>query len=324
MTPRLTPLSLAVFLALGAVATAGCGSKESSGPAVVPGAAAGDVREVTGTVTAQRGDEPARTLAVGDVVSGDDLIKTAAGSSIVIELRHNGVRWSLAADHSKRLGDSQAWKAPRRGEGGATGERSTAAGRHAEREAADTAATAATESAPAPVGAPAPGAAPAPTPVPPPEPVAVEPEKPAEKEAPPRRTMDAPKGDAPDRRAKEKASGGGGSVGTALDLEQPKPTPANITISLDRVSPDDAKPVIDGKMSGLRSCWQSAADSGARAGTFTARLAIDAAGKVTKVTGNADGDAEQARSCLVKVFERMTFPAGTAETVTATLSFGLM
>src|SRR5687767_6788749 len=112
MTPRLTPLCLAISLALGVVTGAGCGSKESSGPAVVPGAAAGDVKEVTGVVTAQRGDEPARTLSVGDVVSGDDLIKTEANSSIVIELRHNGVRWSLAAQHSKRLGDAAAWKAP--------------------------------------------------------------------------------------------------------------------------------------------------------------------------------------------------------------------
>src|SRR5687767_2985333 len=140
MHPRLTPFCLAILLALTAV-LAGCGSKESSGPAVVPGAPAGDVKEVTGTVTARRGDEAPRALAVGDVVSGDDVITTAEGSSVVIELHHNGVRWSLAAGHSKRLGDSAAWKAPKRGEATATDERSTAAGRHAEREAAETAAT---------------------------------------------------------------------------------------------------------------------------------------------------------------------------------------
>lgn len=308
MTPRLTPLCLAISLALGAVTGAGCGSKESSGPAVVPGAAAGDVREVTGTVTAQRGDEPARPLAVGDVVSGDDLIKTEANSSIVIELRHNGVRWSLAAQHAKRLGDSAAWKAPKRGEGGATGERSTAAGRHAEREAADTAATA--ESA-------------APVPIPPPEPTPAAP-APEPKQ---RATRDAPK-----------PAGGGGQIDrkVALDEEDPlggggenlrpleKKAVAKVTARLGNASSGDAKKVIAQKLGSLKACWTRAVEGGATGGgSFAVSLTVDAEGKVTDVDSKADAAVEPAASCLVSQFEAMTFPAGSEGVVTATLVFGL-
>jgi hypothetical protein len=319
MTPRLTPLCLAFALALGVV-TGACGSKESSGPAVVPGAAAGDVKEVTGTVTAQRGDEPARTLAVGDVVSGDDLIKTEANSSIVIELRHNGVRWSLAAQHAKRLGDSAAWKAPKREEGGATGERSTAAGRHAEREAADTAATA--ETAAVEVNTPAPAAAA--EPVQPPEPVP--PPAPKEDPAPreevrdkPRRTADRPK----------PASGGGGEIKadeTIDDLrtQEKRAVEVEVTARLGNASTPDAKKVIAQQLGPLKACWQRAVEGGASGGgQFAVSLTVDADGKVTDVDTKADAAVERAAGCLVDRFKAMTFAAGAEGVITATLSFGI-
>ncbi len=324
MTPRLTPLCLAISLALGVV-TGACGSKESSGPAVVPGAAAGDVKEVTGTVTAQRGDEPARTLAVGDVVSGDDLIKTEANSSIVIELRHNGVRWSLAAQHAKRLGDSAAWKAPKRGEGGATGERSTAAGRHAEREAADTAAT---ESAAVEVNTPAPAAAaepvqppepqPAPAPAPKGDPAPAEPERQKT-----RRMVDAPK-----------PAGGGGSIGDEVEadekiddtrkMEEKVAPVANVTARLASASSSEAKKVIAQRIGPLKACWKTAVGKGASAGgDVSVTLTIGADGKVTTIDLAADPAVEPAKSCLHRELTSLTFPGSADGTVTAKLVFGI-
>lgn len=176
-------LVLASVLVSGTVA---CGG-ESAGPKVVAGAPAGDVFDVRGTVTATRNGET-RQLARGDVVSGDDVIDTGGDGNIAIRLRHNLVPWTLGPGKKEQVGLSLAWKAPRSTQtvAGPTGERSGAAGRHAEREAADTAANAAAAAetevatatatdetapaAPAPGGAPEPAAAPPPPP--PPAPVA--------------------------------------------------------------------------------------------------------------------------------------------------------
>ncbi len=128
----------ALVLASAAVA---CGGGGGAVPAVVAGAPAGDVTEVSGGVTATRGGQP-RALAVGDVVSGDDVIATGADGRVAIRLRHNLVPWTLGPGKSEQVAGSLAWKAPRSTQtaAGPTGERSGAAGRHAEREAADTAA----------------------------------------------------------------------------------------------------------------------------------------------------------------------------------------
>ena len=149
----------AALAAAGFAATGGCSSKGSGAPKVEPGKPAGDVREVTGAVTATRSGEK-RVLAVGDEVSGDDVIETGPDGSIVIELRHNEVEWSLGPGQKKQVAESAAWKAPKGGKG-STDERSTAAGRHAEREAAETAETAVAtaDEAPAAPGAAAPAPA---------------------------------------------------------------------------------------------------------------------------------------------------------------------
>ncbi len=141
-----------IVVVVTALALVACKKGKREAPAVVPGAPAGDVLDVTGTVTASRGQD-IRTLKAGDEVSGDDLITTAPDASVVIELRHNHVKWSLKGGYSKVLGESAAWRAAKQGDPSASlGERTTAAGRHAEREAADTAAA----QAPAPSpGAPA-------------------------------------------------------------------------------------------------------------------------------------------------------------------------
>jgi hypothetical protein len=129
------------------VLLAACGSGGSSGPRVEPGQPAGDVVDVAGDVTARRdGGEP-RRLSVGDEVSGDDVVATADGASIVIELRHNGVRWSLGGGQSRQVARSEAWAARRKTEAAGPGERTTAAGRQGEREGAETGVGAVTRSA---------------------------------------------------------------------------------------------------------------------------------------------------------------------------------
>jgi hypothetical protein len=149
-TPRWLPVVVVMVLA--------CGSERA---AVAPGAPAGDVRELSGEVSAIR-DGQRRALTLGGVVSGDDVIHTAPDASVVIELRHNGVRWALGPGREKKVADSAAWTAARGTEAVAvTGERSGAAGRHAEREAAGTAATGAVEERAAPTAAAPAAAAPA-------------------------------------------------------------------------------------------------------------------------------------------------------------------
>jgi hypothetical protein len=162
-------------LSLSAVA---CKSKSDS-PQAQPGAVAGKVVEVSGAVTLRHGDV-ARPLGSGDTVEGDDVIETGADGSVVIELAHNLARWELGANRKAKVRESTAWGLPKKTEGANVEQNSAAAGRHAERSAAETGVSA--ESAPAPVTAappPAPAAAPvaeptaggAPPPPPPPKPV---------------------------------------------------------------------------------------------------------------------------------------------------------
>jgi hypothetical protein len=177
---------VAVLAASAAIAPACKGGGSASAQQVVAGAPAGDVTEISGEVHATR-DGKTRTIAKGDVVSGDDVIATGGDGRITIVLRHNHVPWVLGPNKEKKVADSAAWSAA----AGASGEQvsddhSTAAGRHAERSATDTGvsanaapAAAATEAAPA-APAPAPGAAveaneaapPPPTTASPPPPVA--------------------------------------------------------------------------------------------------------------------------------------------------------
>ncbi|HVK75094.1 MAG TPA: hypothetical protein VM734_17315 [Kofleriaceae bacterium] len=174
--------AVAVGISL-ALSTAACGSGASGGPAIVAGAPAGDVVEVAGKVTATRSGA-VRDLAAGAEVSGDDVIETGADGRVTIKLRHNQVPWTLGPGRKEQVGGSLAWKAPKAtGELAAvSGDRSTAAGRHAEREAADTGASADLAMAPAaaaaaPAAAAEPPAAmeeaevPPPPPSPPPPPI---------------------------------------------------------------------------------------------------------------------------------------------------------
>ncbi len=154
-----------VLVGLLSVSAVACKSSDESAK-VQPGVAAGKVLEVRGSVTVRR-DAVARPLAVGETVEGNDVIETGADGSVVIELSHNLARWELGANRTSKVSESVAWSLPKKtGEAKSVEQTSAAAGRHAERSAAETSVSAsaepARESAPAAesAAAPAPAAAP--------------------------------------------------------------------------------------------------------------------------------------------------------------------
>lgn len=211
-----------VLVLLAGLAPVGCGGKEPSGPAVVAGAPAGKVTEVSGEVSAVRG-EARRPLALGDTVSGDDVIETGAGGRITIVLDHNQVPLSLGPGRRQAIGGSAAWSAPRAAAVAVTsGDRSGAAGRHAERSAADTLASA----APAPAMAAAPSAAPAPPPAEDVVAAAPSPPSPPTRRAAPTRGADVTDEPPRVRRTADedvaRAPGGGPDLSPSPDPDPPK------------------------------------------------------------------------------------------------------
>ncbi len=143
----------AVLVSVLAVAACkGDGGKGSDPPA--QGVAAGKVVEATGTVTASR-DGKTRPLAAGNDVTGDDTVATGADGHVVIRLAHNNATWDLSANKSERVDKSLAWTLAKQDTPAATVDQATsAAGRHAERSAADTVATADTKAAAEPAPPP--------------------------------------------------------------------------------------------------------------------------------------------------------------------------
>jgi len=111
-----------------------------------PDQPAGKVIELAGKVDAAREGAAVRPLAVGAPVFADDTVTTGPDGSAVILLAHNQVRWSLGQDKSLRVDRSMAWKATADESGSAFDDEekvaTASAGRHTDREAADTAATA--------------------------------------------------------------------------------------------------------------------------------------------------------------------------------------
>ncbi|MEO8842354.1 MAG: hypothetical protein ABI591_08870 [Kofleriaceae bacterium] len=157
----------AVLLGLLATAAVAACGKNDTPPAAQPGAVAGKVLEVSGAVSVA-----GKPLAVGDPVKTDDAVETGADGNVVIELAHNQARWELGPNHKVKPSDSLAWTAPKKAGSAAQVDQATsAAGRPAERSAADTEATprAPVAAPPAEEKAGAPGAAPAAaSPAPPP------------------------------------------------------------------------------------------------------------------------------------------------------------
>lgn len=146
---------------LSVTAIASCEGKDG-GPAVQAGVAAGKVVELTGTVTATRGGET-RTLTVGSEVSGDDEVATGADGAVAIVLAHNNATWQLTANKHGKLAESLAWGLAKVDTpAGAAIESTSAAGRHAGKEAATSNTTAAPPAAEEKEEAPAAAAQPEP------------------------------------------------------------------------------------------------------------------------------------------------------------------
>lgn len=146
-------------------AASACGGGGSDAPAVEPGKAVGKVLEVTGKVTATRGTTT-RDLDASSTVSGDDVITTAGDGRVSILLAHNNAKWDLGPNKHEQVSTSMAWQLAKVDAPAAkVDENTTAAGRHAERAAANgesAAAPASTDRArdEAPGGAPPAPAAP--------------------------------------------------------------------------------------------------------------------------------------------------------------------
>lgn len=127
-----------LVVALAAVAFAACGGDKSSS-APEPDGPAGEVVELSGTVTAEASGK-SRPLAVGDKVSATDTIVTAEGASVAIRLFHNDARWELGGGKKRVVRKSLAWSAPKGSQvaGAKPNDTTMAAGRHAERQAGTT------------------------------------------------------------------------------------------------------------------------------------------------------------------------------------------
>jgi len=115
---------------------ASCG-KDDAAPQVAANAAAGKVVDVSGKVGATR-NGAARQLAVGSEVFADDVIDTAGDGSIVIELFHNNARWAMEASLKSRVDESVAWGLEKQAVAKGVEHATSAAGRHGDRQAADT------------------------------------------------------------------------------------------------------------------------------------------------------------------------------------------
>jgi hypothetical protein len=190
-----------------------CGNKDSA-PAAQPGAVAGKVVEVSGSVNV--GGKP---LAVGDPVKTDDTIVTGTDGSVAIELAHNGARWELGPNHKGRPMDAPVWSAAKRDKAASVDQDTSAAGRPAERSAADNNASAAKSAGPG--GAPETSrarAVEAPTAPPPPsaQPAA------AATTAPPPPPPPPPKAEISENRPAPSAGGDGGGGGSRGGLDQKK------------------------------------------------------------------------------------------------------
>jgi hypothetical protein len=293
--------------------TIGASCKGKDSPTSQVGVAAGKVIELSGNVTLHHGAD-ARPLAKGDMVEGDDVIETGADGNVQIELAHNNATWELGANKKVKVRESLAWNEAKKDKSAKAVEQdSAAAGRHAERNAADTtvsaAAPAATEAMPAPAAAPtAPppaAAAPvakkdmeekqdkkkaAPPPAPPRAAAAPQLQPPAAAPAPPPKTVTRSRG-AGD------SSSGGGSLGLIGGNE------GGGTSAMSA-----ARALINGHLGDLKKCFKD---------TTKVTFKIDAQGRVALgYSKSVDADTQ---ACVERVAKSIEFASSaTAVTVEVT------
>ena len=239
-------------------------------------AAAGKVVELTGSVSASRAAAAPRALTVGDQVFADDVVDTGGDGSVTIELFHNHARWAMEPQQKKRVDESAAWRlAKQDSPTGPADHPTSAAGRNAERTAAETRATSGVASAGSANSA-----------AQPPEPQAVPVETPKKPEA--------PKGGARDGKTSSAPAGGAGSGHT---LEQGRDRVADPQVA---TSPEPEKPrtldALTAKQAALAACIAAGAKI-----TITVHVVK---GKATAI----DKDAKR-KACLDAVLAKIELPS---------------
>lgn len=323
-----------------------CGSSKSEQPAA--GEPAGEAIEVAGAVSVvhEGAEQP---LVVGAKVFGADEIVTGANGAVTIRLFHNEARWTLESGKRKRVDASLAWSAPRQAAGGVLAandpdDSTAAAGRHTEKEAGDTRATAA-------LGAPAASAdedpaqpmaemaaseAPAAAAPPPPPPPA----------APKRKTASTRESTARDVLGKLEAAdplggsggggglgikgtgSGGGGLGTTGTIGhgsgtgegyglggKRKAAAPTVTVGTATVSGSlDAeiiRRVIRQHLGRFRLCHETALKAHpGLAGKLALKFTIDASGKVVNAVSSGDAALEQSvGKCAAATLQKLQFPA---------------
>ena len=264
---------LVAVLAVSALAS--CGDS-SDAPRVAASAPAGKVVELTGKVDATRSGKT-RPLAMGAEVYADDQIATAADATVTIELFHNNARWAVTSNKQARVDTSLAWGLDKQQATAATEHNSAAAGREAERRAAETRATAdegqrGDDELPQSEAQPTKQKAAPPPPPPPP--------------AKPKR----------DRAADEKSIGGVGTKGRA--------TGAGAGPKLEVAASSQLSTLVGSKRAELKACLEADA-----ALPITIFVRVDK-GKVV-VTGKPSA---KARTCMQKVIEKLEIASVTEVT----------
>ncbi|MGN6104184.1 MAG: hypothetical protein ACTHU0_03700 [Kofleriaceae bacterium] len=322
----------AVLVGVLAVSASSCGG-ERDAPKVAAGAPAGTVVQVSGTVVATREGKP-RDLVSGGVVYGDDEIATSSDGSVVIELAHNGARWSLEGDARARVDRSAAWGLARQaGATKAVDHATSAAGREGERTAADTRATTeATAAAPASAET---GVATAPA-----TPPAVESRPPAAEKSPPRAVVPPPSEDGnatlrasppppPEQRARRESESEIGGIGGATpepvesekqDRAAPKraaprsavePAPElerdakRAAITTAPADPAQVRALVVAQRAELAKCLAASAPR------LTLALRVSAGAPTFELRGGTA--TEEVRRCIAGVVARISFPATDAE-----------
>jgi len=325
----------AVLLGVLLLSVTGCKSHDETSKSQ-PGVAAGKVIEASGTVTVHHGDA-ARPLAKGETVEGDDVVETGADGSVVIELAHNNATWELGPNKKTRVRESLAWNEAKKDRSAKAVEQdSAAAGRHAERNAADTTASAGAPASAAPEPEAAADTAPpaaetvradkdvrpepkkaerkrdesakktAPPP-PPPAPPTMQPQAAPPPPAPPAKDASAaPKVASPapkisTRSLPPAAPGGGGATADVGDdfgagLGTSGKSPGGAGTAESAAL--DASSLVRGKTGDLKACLAGSA--------VKLTIKVDAAGRATVVF--ADKVDAKVETCMKKVVHTITFP----------------
>jgi hypothetical protein len=138
---------LGVIVIVAAAWAPGCGGKKAT--AVDPAAPVGAVTAVSGEVRWTSAAQAApQVVAVGLAVTRDMVLRTDEGASVTVRF-HNNYEWTLAGGREKKIAGLRVVDLPKVAEvtsladelEGEGGDRTTAAGRHAEGSAADSAGT---------------------------------------------------------------------------------------------------------------------------------------------------------------------------------------